>query len=74
MTEECIAEAVEIMSAVISKTASIIGEYIDSLERYQKYEIMHPKKKPRGSIRRAKNADVTDMNVGKMEEEEDEED
>lgn len=54
MTEERIAEAVEKISAVISKTASIIGEYIDSLERYQKYEIVHPKKKPRGSIRRAK--------------------
>lgn len=25
-----------------------------SLEPYQRYEIMHPKKKPRGSIRRTK--------------------
>ena len=31
-----------------------LKELIDSLEPYQKYEILHPRKKPRGSIRRNK--------------------
>ena len=31
-----------------------IQHIYDSLEPYQKYEILHPRKKPRGSIRRSK--------------------
>ena len=31
-----------------------IKEVFDSLEPYQKYELLHPRKKPRGSIRRSK--------------------
>ena len=32
----------------------------DSLEPYQKFEILHPKKKPRGSIRRSKKSKGAD--------------
>lgn len=31
-----------------------IQHIYDNLEPYQKYEILHPRKKPRGSIRRSK--------------------
>ena len=46
-----------IMQAIgeaIQKAVKALTDFIDSLEPYQKYEIMHPKKKPRGSIRRIK--------------------
>lgn len=29
-------------------------DLIDELEPYQRYELLHPRKKPRGSIRRAR--------------------
>ena len=38
------------------KVGRIIGDFINSLEPYMVYEMLHPKKKPRGSIRRAKRA------------------
>jgi len=31
-------------------------DFIDALEPYQKFELAHPRKKPRGSIRRARRA------------------
>ena len=30
----------------------ILSNFMDSLEPYQKFEALHPRKKPRGSIRR----------------------
>ena len=31
-------------------------DFIDALEPYQKFELAHPRKKPRGSLRRARRA------------------
>ena len=45
---------VEIMVEEVHQLARSLSELFDSLEPYQKYEILHPKKKPRGSIRRNK--------------------
>ena len=38
----------------LRQLARDLVELFDSIEPYQKYEILHPKKKPRGSIRRNK--------------------
>lgn len=37
---------------VLNDFANSLSVLFDSLEPYQKYEILHPRKKPRGSIRR----------------------
>jgi len=42
------------ISEAIQKAIKALTDFINSLEPYQKYEILHPKKKPRGSIRRIK--------------------
>lgn len=52
--EEYTNEAFKMLNAKIDEIIGTINKFIDSLERYQKYEIVHPRKKPRGSIRRAK--------------------
>lgn len=38
----------------LSKAFKSILDAIDELEPYQRYELLHPQKKPRGSIRRAR--------------------
>ena len=41
---------VESLKPVIEK----MQQFCDTLEPYQKFELMHPRKKPRGSLRRIK--------------------
>jgi len=38
----------------IIKICEPLLEFLNALEPYQRFEILHPKKKPRGSIRRRK--------------------
>jgi len=38
----------------LAKAVESLQDMIDKLEPYQKYELLHPRKKPRGSIRRAR--------------------
>lgn len=40
------------LSEVIESVQDMIQDMIDELEPYQRYELLHPRKKPRGSIRR----------------------
>lgn len=40
------------LSETLSKALKSIQDFIDGLEPYQRYELLHPRKKPRGSIRR----------------------
>ena len=42
---------------VLNDFVNSLQVLFDSLEPYQKYEILHPRKKPRGSIRRNKRRD-----------------
>ena len=42
------------LSETLSKALKSIQDIIDGLEPYQRYELLHPQKKPRGSIRRAR--------------------
>lgn len=44
----------EALGETLSKALKSIQDLIDGLEPYQRYELLHPRKKPRGSIRRAK--------------------
>ena len=39
---------------ILQPFKEVLQSMCDGLEPYQKYEIMHPKKKPRGSKRRAR--------------------
>lgn len=43
----------EALSKVLESIESLL-DVIDGLEPYQRYELLHPRKKPRGSIRRAR--------------------
>ena len=60
MTEEYeqLQSAIQGIYDVITKSIEpICGAFqrlFDNLEPYQKFEILHPRKKPRGSIRRSK--------------------
>jgi hypothetical protein len=55
MEEKNNAEAIwQAIEEAVQKVEKALIDFIDSLEPYQKYEILHPKKKPRGSIRRIK--------------------
>lgn len=40
----------EVLETVFEK----LKDFINGLEPYQRYELSHPRKKPRGSIRRAR--------------------
>lgn len=40
------------LSETLSKALRSIQDIVDGLEPYQRYELLHPRKKPRGSIRR----------------------
>ena len=42
------------INTVLQPFKEALQNMFDSLEPYQKYEIMHPRKKPRGSKRRAR--------------------
>lgn len=44
----------EALSKVLEPVLKSIQDMIDELEPYQRYELLHPRKKPRGSIRRAR--------------------
>lgn len=54
MDEVKYAEAVKAIAKMIAKIREVVYTFIDSLEPYQKFEALHPRKKPRGSIRRTK--------------------
>jgi hypothetical protein len=41
---------VEVLKPIVEK----FQDFIDALEPYQKFELAHPRKKPRGSLRRIK--------------------
>ena len=47
-------EVIESLAKIVNTVEDALAEYIDALEPYQRYENLHPKKKPRGSIRRMK--------------------
>lgn len=40
------------LGETLSKALRSIQDIVDGLEPYQRYELLHPRKKPRGSIRR----------------------
>lgn len=42
------------LSESIKPLLDALDELLDVLEPYQRYELLHPQKKPRGSIRRAR--------------------
>lgn len=44
----------EAIIKVVEPIAKILDELYSDLEPYQKYEMLHPRKKPRGSIRRSR--------------------
>ncbi len=53
----------ELGKAIIKAYKPILEKlhnYFDSLEPYQKFEMLHPRKKPRGSIRRARRENRND--------------
>lgn len=51
---ESIKNVLEEMVKAFEPAIEHIQHIYDKLEPYQRYEIMHPRKKPRGSIRRSK--------------------
>lgn len=44
----------EAIIKAVEPIAKMFDELYSSLEPYQKYEMLHPRKKPRGSIRRSR--------------------
>lgn len=51
---EAIVGLVNKLSEALEPALKSIQDMIDGLEPYQRYELLHPRKKPRGSIRRAR--------------------
>ena len=51
MTDE---EAVSILKNAIDNVSKALNEFYEELPQYLITEMLHPKKKPRGSIRRAR--------------------
>lgn len=49
-----IKEMVVRLGKALSEAFKPLLDVIDGLEPYQRYELLHPRKKPRGSIRRAR--------------------
>lgn len=52
--KEALKDAVILLGKIICEALKPLIVYLNGLEPYQKFEIMHPRKKPRGSIRRYK--------------------
>lgn len=42
------------LGEILSEALKPLIDFLSGLEPYQKFEMMHPRKKPRGSIRRYK--------------------
>lgn len=53
---DTISKALVEFGKTLSKAIESMLDMIDELEPYQRYELLHPQKKPRGSIRRARKA------------------
>lgn len=53
ITEEIVRIGNKIVEVLNPALESLL-DVIDGLEQYQRYELLHPRKKPRGSIRRAR--------------------
>lgn len=51
MTDE---EAIRILKNAIDNVSKALGEFYEELPQYLINEMLHPKKKPRGSMRRAR--------------------
>lgn len=51
------AEAFSMLKKAIEDVSKALGEFYEELPKYLRTEMLHPKKKPRGSIRRAKKGD-----------------
>lgn len=49
---EAIVRVVNKLCECLEPALASIQDMIDGLEPYQRYELLHPRKKPRGSIRR----------------------
>ena len=49
---EAIVRIVNKLGECLEPALKSIQDMIDALEPYQRYELLHPRKKPRGSIRR----------------------
>lgn len=47
-------EAISILKKVINDVTKALNEFYEELPQYLRTEMLHPKKKPRGSIRRAR--------------------
>ena len=45
-------EAISLLKKAIDNLSKALGEYYNALPEYLITEMLHPKKKPRGSIRR----------------------
>jgi len=52
--DEAIVRFVNALREGVEPALVSIQDMIDGLEPYQRYEFLHPRKKPRGSIRRAR--------------------
>ena len=48
------AEAFSMLKKAIENISKALGEFYAELPKYLRTEMLHPKKKPRGSIRRAR--------------------
>lgn len=51
---EAVVRVGKALGEVIESVCESIQDMFDGLEPYQRYELLHPRKKPRGSIRRDK--------------------
>lgn len=49
MTNE---EAISFLKKAIDNVSKALGEFYEAIPQYLRTEMLHPKKKPRGSIRR----------------------
>lgn len=47
-------EAMSLLKKAIDNVSKALGEFYEEIPRYLRTEMLHPKKKPRGSIRRAR--------------------
>lgn len=52
--KQALADLVILVGKAFSEALKPLADFLGGLEPYQKFEIMHPRKKPRGSIRRYK--------------------
>ena len=47
-------EAMALLKKSLGNISKALGEFYEEIPRYLRNEMLHPKKKPRGSIRRAR--------------------